>query len=215
MRAEQERLRGELARASKPPPADDGLVEWLRGLRGAAKYRGEWNDSDEQLLGALTARLAANQSPGSAPFSKARQVFAGKTSFNTYLLKVWFDSQEDLDAAFDLVEAPVKQSTSTKISDAETPCPKCIAGWVNSATEPGAVYPCSNCNRTGRVRRPSQPPRVTYSQACALLAAYVVAVMDRTERNADPESHAAYMKATKACTDAMGAFPSSPTKGGE
>jgi hypothetical protein len=59
------------------------------------------------------------------------------------------------------------------------------------------------------------PPRVTYSQACALLAAYVVAVMDRTERNADPESHAAYMKATKACTDAMGAFPSSPTKGGE
>ena len=37
------------------------------------------------------------------PFDKARAVFAGKKA-DGYLLKLWFDTQEDLDAAFDAVE---------------------------------------------------------------------------------------------------------------
>lgn len=51
-----------------------------------------------------------------------------------------------------------------------------------------------------------EPPGLTYSQACDLLARYAVALQDR--QCCGDEMQPAYMAALKACTDAMGVKPS-------
>lgn len=48
-------------------------------------------------------RLRASQPPPESPLAKVACCFAGKVK-DSYILKLWFQSQEDLDAAFDLVD---------------------------------------------------------------------------------------------------------------
>jgi hypothetical protein len=78
------------------------------------------------------------------------------------------------------------------------PNPNANPSWFHAENEIGILLQHIE-------RLEAQPPRLTYSQACALLVEYHVALVDRQVRG--DEMQAAYMAALKACTDAMGVTP--------
>lgn len=88
----------------------------------------DWSDNDDEAVAAMDGlndavvpwlarrlvpmtqesqlRTALGELRQSAenPFDKSKAVFAGKSKGDGYLLKCWFETQEDLDAAVDVVE---------------------------------------------------------------------------------------------------------------
>jgi hypothetical protein len=84
-------------------------------------------------------------------------------------------------------------------------------GLINKPDEYGRITTATHWRPAhSPPTNPAQPPKValSYSQACALLAAYAVAQQDR--HCCGDEMQPEYMAALKACTDAMGVLP--PTK---
>ena len=74
----------------------------------------ELTESLRQQESQLRAALDELRKPAENPFDKSKAVFAGKSK-DGYLLKCWFESQEDLDAAFDVVERlPVTTEATPK-----------------------------------------------------------------------------------------------------
>lgn len=79
-------------------------VEFKAGLITGYECRiAELTESLRQQESQLRTALDELRQPAGNPFDKSKAVFAGKSK-DGYLLKCWFESQEDLDAAFDVVE---------------------------------------------------------------------------------------------------------------
>jgi hypothetical protein len=115
-----------LQRPAHEPPAVPDLHQVLRRVLEAVQALGAMEDgktlfesSPSKSKAAFDAWLMLNQAvakanyvleqpaspqpPTPSPLAKVAAAFAGKVK-DSYILKLWFESQEDLDAAFNLVD---------------------------------------------------------------------------------------------------------------